>query len=82
MAGVLAQSQQLQRQLHIPNGYFLTKRMAELFLLRKAADFPVAIVRPSLVGCVSGLPQPGCVPCSVICLGPEIVLSCWPCITW
>ena len=29
-------------------------------MLRESATFPVAIVRPSLVGCVGGLPQPGC----------------------
>ena len=54
------QAKRLQKQLSIPNGYFLTKRMAELYMLRESAHLPVAIVRPSLVGCVGGLPQPGC----------------------
>ena len=54
------QAKRLQKQLNIPNGYFLTKRMAELYMLRESAHLPVAIVRPSLVGCVGGLPQPGC----------------------
>ena len=57
------QAKRLQKQLNIPNGYFLTKRMAELFMLRESAHLPVAIVRPSLVGCVGGLPQPGCADC-------------------
>ena len=54
------QAKRLQKELNIPNGYFLTKRMAELYMLRESAHLPVAIVRPSLVGCVGGLPQPGC----------------------
>jgi len=44
----------------MPNAYFFTKRMAEVLVSsRHSAAFPVAIVRPSLVGCTARSPHPG-----------------------
>lgn len=48
------------RATNMPNAYFFTKRMAEVLVSsRHSAAFPVAIVRPSLVGCTARSPHPG-----------------------
>ncbi|CAL8466501.1 g6037 [Coccomyxa elongata] len=48
------------RATNMPNAYFFTKRMAEVLIsARHSAAFPVAIVRPSLVGCTARSPHPG-----------------------
>ncbi|EIE26253.1 hypothetical protein COCSUDRAFT_46011 [Coccomyxa subellipsoidea C-169] len=48
------------RATNMPNAYFFTKRMAEVLIsARHTAEFPVAIVRPSLVGCTARSPHPG-----------------------
>ncbi|KAK9916501.1 hypothetical protein WJX75_003432 [Coccomyxa subellipsoidea] len=45
---------------NMPNAYFFTKRMAEVLIsARHSVAFPVAIVRPSLVGCTARSPHPG-----------------------
>ncbi|BDA41209.1 probable fatty acyl-CoA reductase 2 [Coccomyxa sp. Obi] len=48
------------RATNMPNAYFFTKRMAEVLIsTRHSVAFPVAIVRPSLVGCTARSPHPG-----------------------
>ena len=55
----------MQVQKHLkrsgtPNAYFFTKRMAEVLISSyHSPKFPVAIVRPSLVGCTARAPHPG-----------------------
>ena len=54
------QVQQLLKETGTPNPYFYTKRMAEeLISSYHSPKFPVAIVRPSLVGCTARAPHPG-----------------------
>ncbi len=56
----LAQVAECLRATNMPNAYFFTKRMAEVLIsARHSAVFPVAIVRPSLVGCTARSPHPG-----------------------
>eukprot|EP00884_Botryococcus_braunii_P000096 jgi/Botrbrau1/10087/Bobra.0355s0040.1 len=44
----------------MPNCYILTKRLTELHMRqRHGKDFPLVIVRPSIVGCTARLPDPG-----------------------
>jgi hypothetical protein len=35
---------------NMPNTYTFTKGLAEFYLMKEAADLPLAIVRPSIVG--------------------------------
>ncbi len=54
------QVQKHLEQSSTPNAYFFTKRMAEVLISSyHSAKFPVAIVRPSLVGCTARAPHPG-----------------------
>ena len=56
----LAQVAECLRATNMPNAYFFTKRMAEVLISqRHSSAFPVAIVRPSLVGCTARSPHPG-----------------------
>lgn len=43
---------------HFPNTYTFSKCVAENILVEKAADLPLAIVRPSIIGCVVKTPVP------------------------
>ena len=48
------------QQWKFPNTYCFSKRLAEAMLAgRHGPALPLAIVRPSIVGAVSGLPLPG-----------------------
>jgi hypothetical protein len=54
------QVQHLLEESDTPNPYFYTKRMAEVLISSyHSPNFPVAIVRPSLVGCTARAPHPG-----------------------
>ena len=59
LSGTL-QAQAVLRQVGLPNSYTLTKHMCEELLddLHCPA-FPVAIVRPSIIGAIARSPVPG-----------------------
>ena len=56
-----AQAQDLLRDVGLPNSYTLTKHMAEGLVadMHAAGVLPVAIVRPSIIGCIAHKPVPG-----------------------
>ena len=55
-----AQAQSVLKQVGLPNCYTMTKRMCEELLADlHCAAFPVAIVRPSIVGAIARAPVPG-----------------------
>ena len=56
-----AQAQDLLRDVGLPNSYTLTKHMAEGLVADMHAEgaLPVAIVRPSIIGCIAHKPVPG-----------------------
>ncbi len=56
-----AQAQALLREVGLPNCYSLTKHMAESLLAdaHAAGRMRVAIVRPSVIGCIACAPLPG-----------------------
>jgi fatty acyl-CoA reductase len=54
------QAQAVLRQVGLPNSYTLTKHMSEELLADlHCAAFPVAIVRPSIIGAIARAPVPG-----------------------
>lgn len=54
------QAQGILKQTALPNCYTLTKHMCEELLADlHGAAFPVAIVRPTMIGAVAGMPLPG-----------------------
>ncbi|CCW62561.1 unnamed protein product [Phytomonas sp. EM1] len=53
------QTDQYLKRLSFPNTYTLTKNMGEKLLEKYRGDVPLAIVRPSIVGCSYYEPVPG-----------------------
>ena len=54
------QAQCVIKQTGLPNSYTLTKHMCEELLVDlHGAAFPVAIVRPTMIGAVARMPLPG-----------------------
>ena len=55
------QAQDLLKDVGLPNSYTLTKHMAEGLVadMHAAGALPVAIVRPSIIGCIAHKPVPG-----------------------
>ena len=48
------------KDVGLPNVYTFTKNLAEQLMLDlHAVDFPVSIVRPTIVSCLNGAPAPG-----------------------
>ena len=58
---VHVQAQHTLRDVGLPNSYTLTKHMAEGLVadMHAAGVLPVAIVRPSIIGCIAHKPVPG-----------------------
>ena len=58
---VHVQAQHILRDIGLPNSYTLTKHMAEGLVadMHAAGVLPVAIVRPSIIGCIAHKPVPG-----------------------
>ena len=58
---VCLQAQAVLREVGLPNCYTLTKHMAECLLAdaHAAGRMRVAIVRPSVIGCIARSPLPG-----------------------
>ena len=55
-----AQAQNVLKQVKLPNCYTMTKHMCEELLADLHCEaFPVAIVRPSIVGAIARAPVPG-----------------------
>ena len=54
------QAQKLIREVGLPNCYALTKHMCEDLLAQlHCPDFPVCILRPTIVGAIANHPVPG-----------------------
>ncbi|CCW66005.1 unnamed protein product [Phytomonas sp. Hart1] len=58
-AELKTQTSQYLKRLGFPNTYTFTKNMGEKLLARYRGDIPLAIVRPSIVGCSYSEPMPG-----------------------
>ncbi|XP_034238485.1 fatty acyl-CoA reductase 1-like, partial [Thrips palmi] len=58
-----------------PNTYTFTKALAESLLVEEAADLPLAIVRPSIVGWAWRDPSPGYTDSANGMMGPLVLLA-------
>lgn len=58
-----------------PNTYTFTKALGEHLLLQEKGDVPLAIVRPSIVGCAYGYPLPGWVDSMIAASGLLLMLG-------
>ena len=57
---IYLQAEKLMAQWGLQNTYFVAKNLSErLVMSYNRRQFPVCIVRPSLIGCVAGDPYPG-----------------------
>lgn len=60
LPSAVTQAEAYMQQWRFPNTYCFSKHLAETLLAdRHSKSCPVAIVRPSIIGAVSGAPLPG-----------------------
>ena len=60
LSGACWQARGILKQTALPNCYTLTKHMCEELLVGlHGAAFPVAIVRPTIIGAIARMPLPG-----------------------
>jgi hypothetical protein len=54
------QAQKILKEVKLPNSYTLTKHMCEELLAElHCREFPVAIMRPTIIGAIARFPVPG-----------------------
>lgn len=60
VCALMTQAQKLLKEVKLPNSYTLTKHMCEDLLAElHCREFPVAILRPSIIGAIARAPVPG-----------------------